>query len=667
MKKFLVGSGLAVGLFVGLAVGLSPGRGGISLTSRWTLRPILAGVSGSGNPDGADGIAFGDFDDDGKLDAVTGHEQGLRRTLSFNPGVTDGAVLEPWPTVTLPTVNGCSVEDAIACDVDQDGNLDIVNVCETGSQRVELDISPGGTRTNMLTAANWTRVTLDASAGLRSMRVACVDLTGDAAPELLVGGKDAGVAASLGWYESATPTVGSSWTYTSIVPVGWVMDMEVMDFDGDGKIDIVYSDKEGINAPSPDDTHRGIHVLYGDGADPPDFSDDDLVTANEGQWKWFSVVDWDGDADYDIAACRSEAPSLHEQTIWLNQGGGSWTELPIPIPANSGLCQETVAFDLDKDGKLDIITSYSNAAGKSAATWSRQTGTPLDPAFVRGEISGVLDADTDVKMDNIGLIDLDLDDDTDIVLTEQHDDPDPLAVDLGTGPGRGVIGLYNPLTSATFPIAPPAVNCSVLASGTLGAGTTAVTSSVSPGANRLIIPVFMSALAGGPAVPTSATGNGITYAQVATQAFHTGNARRVTAFRGMSASPSAGAITLSMGAVSQTSYIYSIIECDGVDTGGTNGSSAVVQSAINTATAATSVTSTLSALAAATSVNVACSGISINGAQTPDADFVELSDNNTGTGTSGMECQWATNQTTATPTFSSANAGIVSLEVKIAP
>lgn len=633
----------------------------VALSSSWAIHQIVAGVSGAGNPDGADGVDMADFDGDGRLDVVTGHEQGLRVTLSFNPGPVSGAVESPWPTVTLPNVNMGSSEDAIACDVDKDGTMDIVSASETGALLVDVFFGPAPptTRSAMLNQANWTRASLSNSAGNRSMKAGCGDLDGDGDIEIVVGGKDAnGVASSLGYYSSTTPRTAASWTYTSLVPVGWVMQMYVIDFDADTDLDIVYSDKVSIDDPAPDGSKRGLRWLRNDGG--LSFSEHQILL--EGDHKWFSLFDADADGDLDIADCRSSGV-LNESNILINTGAGlTWTKIPVTQPSGVGQCQQALVSDVDLDGKPDLSFTYSNAQALSALVWLRQSATMLVPAFARGEIAGVLDADSDTKMDNGWWADVDGDGDMDLVTTEQH-------IPAGTGPGLGIIYAENPRFAFVPSAPPPGIACAALTSGTdVVTTTTAVTASVTPGANRVVYAAFMSALAAGPAAPTGVAGNGLTWVQVASVPFHTSNARRITAFRALGASPSAGAITATW-AVGQTSKQWSIIECSGVDTSGTNGSGATVQSVTTTATAATTVTNTLAALAAASSVHLAWTGISNgNTTITPDADFVELTDTTVATGVGTFESQVATNQTPVTPTWaSSGQAGVVSIEVRAAP
>lgn len=673
ITRWLAASAIVGGIIAGIAVGLNPGSG-ISLSTAWQRHTIVAGASGAGNPDGADGVALADVDGDGLLDVVSGHEQGLRVTLSFNPGTA--SVEAAWPTVTLPTVNACSPEDAQLADIDADGAIDVIAGCETGTGLIEIYFAPTppNTRSELLVAANWTRVVLS-NAVQRSMRIVPIDIAGDSALELVVGGKEGNCGAppigeaDVGYYSSATPRTGSSWTLTEIEPSGWVQQMYVIDFDGDTDLDIVYSDYDRIDCPAIDNSRRGVRWLDSDGLDPPSFTARQISTL-EGNHRWFTLYDWDGDSDLDVLDCESlTGPPPTSELRWMINGGGglSWTEQALPTVSGVGACIHTAVEDFDEDGDADIAVSYSHAESASGVVWLSRSGAAAVASFKRGEIAGVIDSDSDVKFDNLVASDLDADGDLDLVTSEQH-------VPDGTGPGLGVVYYENPRIASAAGAGGgdggddgggEAIACAALTSGNGTASATAVTASVSPSPDALVLTSVVSSLASEPDPPSGATGNGLTWVQVATVAYHTDD-RRVTVFRAMGASPSAGAITVTW-AESQTSFQWSVVECTGVDTSGTDGSGAVVQSTTNTAAAATSITGTLAALEAATSVHVAVSGISINGAQTHDAQFAELTDTSIGTGASGLEAEWATNETDATPTFATANAGIVSIEVRAAP
>lgn len=662
IKRWLVAASIVTGIIAGIVSGLNPGDTPIAMNQAWTYHQIVVGASGTGQPDGADGVSIGDVDGDGLMDVATGHEQGLRMTLSFNPGPAD--VESPWPTLTLPSgSNLCSAEDATIADVDGDGAKDVVVACETGTVRVSIFFAPAppNTRGELLNAANWNQVDIALSAGNRSMRVLVANIDADAGNEIIVGGKESSgpcVAAAVAYYKAALPGTQASWsaaTYNVIEPAGWVMNMYVQDLDGDADLDIVYTDREPIDCPTPGGANQGIVVLKSTGvATPPVYASAVRYDGGEGDHKWFYLYDWDGDTDLDILDCRSTT-GVNESQILLN--GGSFnsfaTVIPLGMPSGSGQCQQIIAADLDDDNLADLVYSNAQSQALHGVSWFRVTGSAGSPTKTNGTISGILDSDSDVKFDNIDCtIDIDGDGDLDCFDTEQH-------MTGGTGPGLGVVYFENPLLTFT---APTQVGCTLLTAGTNTTDAALFdTAVVSPNANRAIYAIVQSAAGAGPNVPAT-TGNGITYTQERSVTFGT---RRLTVFRGMSASPTSTAIRFDWTAQTQTSAVWQVVECSNVDTGGTNASAATAQSASATVAAGTTFTATLpGALAGSTSRLMCVVGIDIASSVTPDADLLEYDDRSVAAGASTLEGQSALNQTACTPTFSSANGGGIAWEVK---
>ena len=116
---------------------------------------------------------------------------------------------------------------------------------------------------------------------------------------------------------------------------------------------------------------------------------------------------------------------------------------------------------------------------------------------------------------------------------------------------------------------------------------TATTSSIAPGANRLILAWIVNTNNQTPDLPTL-SGNGLTWVVASTAVWNAGKPTfldRITLFRAMGASPTAGSVTISFSS-GQESIAWSIVEFSGVDTSGTNGSGAVVQTATGTDDAA---------------------------------------------------------------------------------
>jgi hypothetical protein len=264
------------------------------------------------------------------------------------------------------------------------------------------------------------------------------------------------------------------------------MNMYVQDVNADGLKDIVYSDRERIDCdlsdtPGVDNTRRGVRWLRHNVGDSFTAFQ---ISASEEDHKWFSLYDWEADGDLDIVDCRSSA-LVNDAQILVNGGSfASWSSIPVTQPTGVGQCQHVVVEDLDQDGKRDLAFSYSNAQALSGLAWTKIGGVDLSPSFTRGEIAGVLDADTDTKFDNLNCsVDVDGDTDKDCVTTEQH-------VPAGTGPGLGVLYFENPLKTFTPPpppdAAPPSadVACALLTAGSSTADGTAGHSGRNPGRER---------------------------------------------------------------------------------------------------------------------------------------------------------------------------------------
>jgi hypothetical protein len=172
-----------------------------------------------------------------------------------------------------------------------------------------------------------------------------------------------------------------------------------------------------------------------------------------------------------------------------------------------------------------------------------------------------------------------------------------------------------------------------LDSGGLSANASSyVTNSISPAANRLCL-IAVSSQGNGVlgAIPT-VTGAGLTWVQVHTFP-STDNLRRVTVLRAMGSSPSSGALTIDFGGALQLRACYSVAQWGSdVDTSGTNGSGAIVQSTDNLTTS-TPVTFTVT-LAAFGNAGNGCYGVMCLNSQgqtiTAGTNFTKIDDNSAG-------------------------------------
>lgn len=204
--------------------------------------------------------------------------------------------------------------------------------------------------------------------------------------------------------------------------------------------------------------------------------------------------------------------------------------------------------------------------------------------------------------------------------------------------------------------------------------TSYATASITPTANRLVLAAIVHRKSAATATTPTLSGNGLTWVQVATVPFNTTatSLQRLTLFRALGASPSAGAATFDFGGVTQQHAEWSIVEFGGVNTGGTNGSSAVAQSATNVSdTNDTSASVTLAAFANAGNATYGVIATSIGTANnvTPGSGFTEITEQNIAEGagvSSTLESEYQlANDTSVDWTMGAGKWAAVVLEVAI--
>jgi len=218
-----------------------------------------------------------------------------------------------------------------------------------------------------------------------------------------------------------------------------------------------------------------------------------------------------------------------------------------------------------------------------------------------------------------------------------------------------------------------AVAITNLTSGESTSGASSyATGSITATANQLVLLSCSTrtGISADPNTPT-ASGGGLTWVLVATDVYDNDSSsrRRLTLFRAMGPSPSAGAITIDYAGQAQTEQEWSINQCSGVDTSGANGAGAVVQSATNhildSGSAGTSLSVTLAAFASTANATFGAFA-NEDSSWTPvvGSGFTALTDANTA-GINGHFTEWkATNDTGVDITFGS-QTGIAGIAIEI--
>lgn len=234
--------------------------------------------------------------------------------------------------------------------------------------------------------------------------------------------------------------------------------------------------------------------------------------------------------------------------------------------------------------------------------------------------------------------------------------------------------VINPYKYTTAPS--PLVTATALTSGTDTDGnSSATTTSITPSANKLILLAVSSrtAITANPNQPT-VSGNGLTWVLVNDVIWDgtSSSRKRLSVYRAMGASPTAGAITIDWGGQNQTHINFNVEEFGNVDQGGTNGSGAIVQ-AVNSNDQTQTTFTSLATLAAFSNTNNATYGAHVADFEpegiTVGSGFTQLNYTLTASNL-GLATQWKnTNDTSVDLVFINDTTpfwGVVAIEIKSA-
>lgn len=216
---------------------------------------------------GADGVKTGDLNGDGLFDVVTAWEEGGRVRVYLNPG--RDKVKQPWPIVEIGQVP--DPEDALLFDVDGDGHAEVLVATERENKRLyefrqkdlgrpildrpwSKEVLPFEVSRSFLSdtfcgwALRWLRmIGQEEDCYLmprprRWLYLAPLVLNGK--PALFAGSKEHHATVSL--YQPITEAPGKmKWRGDSLTRAGWIMSLRIIDVDGDGDPDVLYSDRRG--------------------------------------------------------------------------------------------------------------------------------------------------------------------------------------------------------------------------------------------------------------------------------------------------------------------------------------------------------------------------------------------------------------------------------------
>jgi hypothetical protein len=285
-------------------------------------------------------------------------------------------------TWTEVTISHAAHEGMEVGDVDMDGDPDIVL---NGFWFATPD-TPAACRvaTNFLYHAidtAWFTQSGDWTAN--SCKVAVGDIDGDGSNDVVFAQSER-AGYQVRWYASSTPLVDGSWAGHNVVQVDYCHNLQALDFDLDGDVDILAGGM--VNSPQ-----KGLSLYLNEGAGS---NWTVHVVQSDGSYS-AEVGDIDNDGDTDIVGILNwnSAPTY----IYRNNAGGGpsldfWKYIRV-----SSAHQRTfgLAFpDIDGDGDLDVV---------SGSYVYRNPGTPMTGAWAQASLPNSVLAflHLDVDADNL--------------------------------------------------------------------------------------------------------------------------------------------------------------------------------------------------------------------------------------------------------------------------
>lgn len=331
---------------------------------------------------GANTLAIGDIDGDGKIDVITSSTSAFDASFSvFRNTSTNGSItFAPGVDFHGRDSNAAGFILAIG-DLDGDGKLDIaMGGGQLGGVSIWRNIStPGSITINSLEPRVDIGFGFHSNTGTGSQGIAIGDLDGDGKPEIVAGNfPDSTICV---WHNISTPGSIDTNSFSPAVrfaTAGGAEGVIIGDLDGDGKPDIVAASAAIWISVLRNTSTKGT-ISAGSFAPKVDFR-------TSGAYDYPVIGDLDGDGKPDILVDNPQLypTSTSSLSIFRNTSTiGSITInsfAPRVIIPTDNWAPAPAIGDLDGDGKADIALAYSNtlSTGNSVVVFRNDPLFPPD-------------------------------------------------------------------------------------------------------------------------------------------------------------------------------------------------------------------------------------------------------------------------------------------------